>query len=86
MTHSNKSISRMRQRMIEDMTLRKLNPKTQSGYIRAVKKLARFLGRSPDLASAEKGKRLFDGIVDRLVTTVEKLLSEPLGTEYRDFV
>ena len=32
------SISPLRQRMIEDMTLRKLSPKTQSGYIRAVKK------------------------------------------------
>jgi site-specific recombinase XerD len=44
----------MRQRMIEDMTMRKLNPKTQSGYIRAVKKLAQFLGRSPDTATAEE--------------------------------
>jgi len=53
MTHSNKSTSPLRQRMIEDMALRKLHPKTQLGYIRAVKKLARFLGRSPDLASPE---------------------------------
>ncbi len=30
------SISSLRQRMIEDMTLRKLSPKTQLGYIRAV--------------------------------------------------
>jgi len=35
MTHSNQSISPLRQRMIEDMTMRKLSPKTQSGYIRA---------------------------------------------------
>jgi site-specific recombinase XerD len=40
--------------MIEDMTMRKLNPKTQSGYIRAVRKLAQFLGRSPDTATAEE--------------------------------
>ncbi len=40
--------------MIEDMTMRKLNPKTQSGYIRAVKKLTQFLGRSPDTATAEE--------------------------------
>jgi site-specific recombinase XerD len=53
MTDSNKSISPLRQRMIEDMTMRKLSPKTQSGYIRAVKKLTRFLGRSPDTASSE---------------------------------
>jgi hypothetical protein len=28
----------MRQRMIDDMTLRKLTPKTQAGYLRAVLK------------------------------------------------
>jgi integrase/recombinase XerD len=54
MTDSNKSISLLRQRMIEDMTMRKLSPKTQSGYIRAVKKLAQFLGRSPDTATSEE--------------------------------
>lgn len=40
----------------------------------------------PDLASAEKGKLLFEGIVDRLVETTTKLLHEPLGTEYHEFV
>ena len=47
------STSPLRQRMIEDMTMRKLSPKTQSGYIRAVKKLTQFLGRSPATASPE---------------------------------
>ncbi len=46
------SISPLRQRMIEDMTLRKLSLKTQSAYICAVSKLAQFLRRSPDTASA----------------------------------
>jgi integrase/recombinase XerD len=54
MTDSNKPISVLRQRMIKDMTMRKLSPKTQSGYIRAVKKLAQFLGRSPDTATPEE--------------------------------
>jgi integrase/recombinase XerD len=53
MTHSNKSISLLRQRMIEDMTLRKLTTKTQVGYLRAVIKSPLFFGRSPDLASPE---------------------------------
>jgi len=39
--------------MIEDMNLRKLAPKTQTSYIRAVKKLAGYLGHSPDSAAAE---------------------------------
>ena len=53
MTDVNKPVSPLRKRMIEDMTLRKLNPKTQSAYIRAVANFTRFLGRSPDTAEAE---------------------------------
>ncbi len=53
MTHSNQSSSPLRQRMIDDMTLRKLSPKTQAAYLRAVVKFTRFFGRSPDLASPE---------------------------------
>lgn len=34
MTKSTKSISPLRQRIIDDMTMRKLSPKTQTGYIR----------------------------------------------------
>jgi len=37
--------------MIEDMTIRKLAPKTQQGYIRTIKNFALFLGRSPEAAS-----------------------------------
>ncbi|MFT5098680.1 MAG: integrase/recombinase XerD, partial [Planctomycetaceae bacterium] len=33
MPQSTKPISPLRQRMIEDMTMRKLNPKTQKDYI-----------------------------------------------------
>ncbi len=49
----NHSISPLRQRMLNDMTLRKLKVKTQAAYIRAVKNFTRFFGRSPELASAE---------------------------------
>ena len=47
------SISPLRRRMIDDMTMRKLSRKTQSAYLRAVRKLAQFLRRSPATASAE---------------------------------
>src|SRR5438094_10347143 len=50
---SEKPISPLRQRMLEDMSLRGFTPDTQRDYIRAVKKLAAFLGRSPDTATAE---------------------------------
>ncbi len=50
---TDKAISPLRRRMIEDMTIRKLAPKTQASYIRAVRNFTVFLGRSPDRASAE---------------------------------
>jgi len=47
------SISPLRQRFIDDMSLRKLQPRTQEAYLRAIKRLTRFLKRSPDTATAE---------------------------------
>ena len=57
MTQSTKPISPLRQRMIDDMTLRKLSPKPQKTYIRAVKNFTRFFGQSPDAATAEDLRR-----------------------------
>ena len=50
----NLPISPLRQRMVDDMTMRKLSPKTQRAYLLAVKKLALHLQRSPALATAEE--------------------------------
>jgi integrase/recombinase XerD len=44
---TDQAMSPLRRRMIEDMTMRKLAPKTQPGYIRTIRDLAAFLGRSP---------------------------------------
>ena len=54
---TDKAISPLRRRMIDDMTIRKVGTKTQAGYIRAVKNFADFLGRSPDQANAEDIRR-----------------------------
>jgi integrase/recombinase XerD len=43
--------------MIEDMTVRRSTAKTQSDYIRSVRNLAVFLGRSPNTATAEDLRR-----------------------------
>ena len=51
-------ISPLRQRMLEDMSVRRFTPDTQREYIRAVKRFAVFLDRSPDIATAEE-LRLF---------------------------
>ncbi len=49
--------SALRQRMIEDMTVRGFTEKTQHDYIRCVRTFAAFLGCSPDRASAEDLRR-----------------------------
>jgi len=51
------AISPLRQRMIEDMTVRGFTPGTQRGYIVAVKNFTAFLGRPPDRADAEDLRR-----------------------------
>ena len=50
---TDKAISPLRQRLIEDMAIRRLGPKTQHEYIRRVKGFADFLGRFPAKATAE---------------------------------
>ena len=54
---TDKAISPLRQRMIEDMTIRKLAPKTQHDYVQRVKHFTAFLRRSPDTASFEDVRR-----------------------------
>src|ERR1700738_1629619 len=54
---TDKAISPLRQRMIEDMTIRKFAPKTQHDYVQRVKHFTAFLGRSPDTASFEDVRR-----------------------------
>jgi integrase/recombinase XerD len=53
MDTSNQGISPLRQRMLEDMRMRKLSPKTQAAYIRSVRQLAGYLRRAPDTATIE---------------------------------
>jgi integrase/recombinase XerD len=52
-----KPISRLRRRMIEDMTARRFKEKVQKDYIRHVRRFAAFLGRSPDSATSEDVRR-----------------------------
>ncbi|HYN13805.1 MAG TPA: tyrosine-type recombinase/integrase [Burkholderiales bacterium] len=51
------SVSPLRRRMIEDMTVRNFVEKTQHDYIRSIKNLTKFLGRSPDTATPEDLRR-----------------------------
>lgn len=70
MTQSTQAISPLRQRMIDDMTMRKLSPKTQADYIRAVRQFTGFLGHSPDSATAEDLRRYQLHLVDHGISPV----------------
>jgi len=54
---TSEAMSPLRRRIIEDKTVRKFVEKTQKDYIRYVKDLTAFLGRSPDTATAEDLRR-----------------------------
>src|SRR5215218_9613425 len=47
------TVSPLRRRMIEDMTVRNLSPATQRSYLHAVAKFSQFFGRSPDRLDLE---------------------------------
>jgi integrase/recombinase XerD len=65
----NKSNSPLRQRMLDDMKMRQLSAKTQDHYLRAVKRLAKFLGASPDTADAEDLRRFQLHLVESGMTS-----------------
>ncbi len=70
MTSSTHTITPLRQRMIDDMRMRKLSPKTQACYIRIVKRFASFLGRSPDTANTEDLRRYQLYLVDHGISSI----------------
>ena len=51
------AISPLRQRLIDDMNVRRFSRETQRNYIRDVGRFATFLGRSPDTATADDIRR-----------------------------
>ena len=55
MTHA--SVSPLRQRLIDDMTIRHFASRTQQAYIRAIRRFSAFLGASPDQAGFEDVRR-----------------------------
>jgi integrase/recombinase XerD len=54
---SDETISPLRRRMIEDMTVRGIGAKTRLDYVRHVRTFAAFIGRSPDTTTAEEVRR-----------------------------
>jgi Phage integrase, N-terminal SAM-like domain len=51
------AVSPLRQRLIDEMEIRRFGRDTQRNYIRDVGRFATWLGRSPDTATAEEVRR-----------------------------
>ena len=77
MTTTTPAISPLRQRMIDDMRMRKLADKTQSHYIRAVRQFSVFLGRSPDTATVEDLRRYQLHLVDHGISPSRSMRPSP---------
>ena len=70
MTTLSQDISPLRQRMMDDMRMRRLALTTQANYLRVVREFSLFLGRSPDTATVEDLRRYQLYLVDRGVSPV----------------
>jgi len=68
MIPSTPKVTPLRQRMLDDMRMRKFGSKTQAAYVRAVRNLTVFLGRSPDTISTEDLRRFQLHMVDHGVS------------------
>src|SRR3954449_10490139 len=64
-TRKERTMTPLRKRMIDDMTLAGLAPRTQDVYIRAVRGLAGHYRRSPDRISEEEVRRYLLTLRDR---------------------
>jgi len=62
-------MSELRQRMVEEMQLRRYAERTQQSYLEAVAKLVRYVGKAPEQITAEEVRTYF------LYLTNEKGLS-----------
>ena len=54
---TDRPVTPLRQRMLDDMAMRAMTSRTQHDYVRHVRAFAAFLGRSPDTATAEDVRR-----------------------------
>ncbi|MET3907629.1 hypothetical protein ABID59_001970 [Bradyrhizobium sp. S3.3.6] len=58
---TDEAMSPLRRRMIEDMTIRKLAPKTQQGHIRTIKDFAALFAHRVTVQLAQCGPSLCPG-------------------------
>jgi integrase/recombinase XerD len=81
MSTSSRTISPLRQRMIDDMTARQLGLPTQRFYIRSCQMFTAFLGRSSESATAEDIRR-FQLELARSGVSIQKRNAIVTGTKF----
>lgn len=57
----------LRQKMIEDLRIRNMSPRTQETYVQQVSLFARYFGRSPELLGLDEIRRYQLHLIDRKV-------------------
>jgi integrase len=62
-------VSPLRQRMIDDMTIRSMSPLTQKAYVRAVKNLSLHFMKSPDKLTFENVREYHLHLISRGLST-----------------
>ncbi|MBK7366112.1 MAG: site-specific integrase [Nitrosomonas sp.] len=70
MIPSTQTINPLRQRLLDEMRMRKLSPKTQSGYIRTVSRFHHWFGHALDTATAEDLRRYQLHLVDHGISPI----------------
>ena len=75
-------MTKLRRRMIEDMQLRGLAPRTQESYLAAVSGLARHYKRSPDLLSEEELRSYFLHLVSERQLSPSSILLYRAGIRF----
>lgn len=69
---SSRTITPLRQRMIEDMEARRLSAATQRYHVNSCKRFAAFLGRSPETATPDDIRRFQHHLTDRGLSIITR--------------
>jgi len=80
---SEKPISPLRRRMIEDMTVRNFVKKTHNDYIRHVRTFTTIFGRAPDTAAPEDLRLFQPHWPDERITSLTRISAFPVRARWR---
>jgi integrase/recombinase XerD len=77
MTQLNETVSPLRPRMIDDMTMHKLSSKSLSGCLPSVTKLVKYMKHSPANATAEEVRQFQIALAEQVSPPVSRYSKVP---------